>query len=96
MTNAGELKEVIGGLVGFERTGSIADGPGSAGVGFSVRANRGWSPTVFHFAFGDQVRSLLGAIEFLSASGITSFGLTSETLAGNRREIFIEVHRVSG
>lgn len=74
----------------------IADGPASAGVGFSVGAGCGWSPGVFLLAFGVEVRGWLGAIEFFRASGVTGFCLASETVAGNRGEVVIEVHGVRG
>jgi hypothetical protein len=96
MASAGELREVVGGLVGFEWTGSTANGPASTGVGLSFGTNCGWSPMVFHLAFTVQIRSRFRIIEFFSANGIMSFCLTSETLAGNGRKIITQMHGVGG
>jgi hypothetical protein len=96
VTNAGELREAIGRLVGFVRTRGIGNGPASAWLGFSAGADCGWGPVVLHVGFGVEVRSWFGAVELLSASGITSFCLTSQAIAGNGREIVIEIHGVSG
>lgn len=96
VTNTRELREVIGRLAGFVRTRSIGNGPASAWLGFSVGADCGWGPALLHLGFGVGVRSWFGAIELLSASDITSFCLTSQAIAGNGREIVIEIHGVSG
>jgi hypothetical protein len=95
VTDTGELREVIGRLVGFVRTRGIGSGPASAWLSFSAGADCGWGPAVLHVGFGVEVRSWFGAIE-LSVSGITSFCLTSQAIAGNGREIVIEIHGVSG
>jgi hypothetical protein len=96
VTNTRELREVIGRLAGFVRTRGIGNGPASAWLGFSVGADCGWGPALLHLGFGVEVRSWFGAIELLSASDITSFCLTSQAIAGNGREIVIEIHGVSG